>query len=345
MNCLTNYIGLRDCSQSEPISGLYINDFAGMQTELLEKISSPEQVSYSGVWDSVQRVAYVRLKSDIQAAIFKSAFARLDQVLFQTSKQFVQNWEQIQTLAPAAEFRGVFVSVQGSKYLSLHIKQLYVYNAGNSVVNSVPIKIFQTQDAKVIWQENVDLQLGMNYVPVNETFYSDFDKINLMVGVDCTNLTTTQGFFVDFGWNQMNTECAQPFTILWQNGWDIFPITAPLNYGLGSDWTNSNQQTGVYMDAQLLCSVDAFICAQREFLLNAWGGLLCHQILWTKMASPRANYFAQGNREYTERAMATYQANYKEALDIWANQLNLKDEGLCFDCEPAGLIQQGHVRP
>jgi hypothetical protein len=345
MNCLTDYIGLRDCTLTPSVSGLYINDFPAMQTELLEKISSPEQVSYAGLWESVQRVAYQRLKTDIQAALYKSAFARLDQVLFQTSKQFVQNWEQIESLPASAEYRGVFVSIQGSKYLGLTIKQVYIYNAGPVTSGTHSLKIFQTQDGKVLYSDDVVLGAGMNYIPVNQTFYSDFDKINIMVAVDCSLLTTTQGQFVDFGWNQMDIECAQPFTYLWQNGWDIFPVTAPLNYGLGQSWTQSNSQTGIYMDAQLMCSVDAFICGQREFLTYAWGNLLCHQILWTKMGSPRANYFAQGNREYTERAMATFAESYKETLAVWANQLNLRDEGLCFNCEAAGSIQQGFVRP
>lgn len=345
MGCLTDFIGLRDCTLTPSPSGIYINDFPSMGTELLEKIGSPEQASYAGVWESVQRVAYQRLKTDIQAALYKSAFARLDQVLFQTSKQFVQNWEQIEPLPASDEFRGVFVSIQGSKYLGLHIKHLYIYNASNSEVFDVDIQIFQTQDGKAIWGTTANINTGMNYVPVNQTFYSDFDKINIFVAVDCSNLTTTQGYFVDFGWDQANIECAQPFTYLWQNGWDIFPVTAPLNYGIGQSWSNSNSQSGVYMDAQLICSLDSFICAQKEFLTYAWGNLLCHQILWTKLGSPRANYFAQSNREYTERAMATFEDGYKTALDIWANQLNLADEGLCFNCEAAGSVQQGFVRP
>jgi hypothetical protein len=173
MDCLSDYIGLRDCTQTESPSGLFINDFPSMQTELLEKISSPEQTSYAGLWASVQRVAYQRLKTDIQAALFKSAFARLDQVLFQTSKQFVQNWEQIEALPASAEFRGVFVSIQGSKYLGLTIRQLYVFNAGLESVPAVPIKIFQCQDGKLLWSGEIELDTGMNYVPVNKTFSAE----------------------------------------------------------------------------------------------------------------------------------------------------------------------------
>jgi hypothetical protein len=345
MNCLQNYIGLQGCTADAPLSGIYINDYPGMSSELMEKIATPEQASYIGMWNSAQAVAYLRIKRDIQLALFQSAEAQLDQVLFQTSKNFVQQWQQIQTVPQEAILKGAFVSIQGSKYLSLRIKQLFVYNAGSTVVTACPWYIYQTQDGKILDQGTYDMQPGMNYVPINNEFYSDFDKINIMAAVDCTNLETTTGMFIDWGWNQMDLECATRFTYLWRNGWSIFPVTAPLGYGFGDSWSQDNSQSGIYMDAQLLCSLDSFICQQKEFLVDAWANLLCYQILWAKVASPRANYFSQGNREFTERAMATFLDGYNQSLAIWARQLNLRGEGLCFNCDNAGLIQQGFVRP
>jgi hypothetical protein len=236
------------------------------------------------------------------------------------------------------------VSIQGSKYLSLRVKQIYIFNAG-APVNGIDWYIYQTQDGKLLESGTADLVEGMNYIQVNKEFYSDFDKLNIMVAVDCTNLPTSTGMFSDYGWQQMDLECASRFSYLWRNGWSIFPVTAPLGYGFGDSWSQDNSQSGVYIDAQLLCSLDSFICQQREFLLDAWANLLCYQILWQKVASPRANYFSQGNREFTERAMATFQDGYNQSLAIWARQLNLRGEGLCFNCDNAGLIQQGFVRP
>ena len=327
-----------------PLSGLYINDYPGMSSELLDKIATPEQVSYVGMWNSAQAVSYVRIKRDIQAALYSAAEAQLDQVLFQTRKEFVQQWQQVQTVPAEAILKGTFVSIQGSKYLSLRVKQIYIFNAG-AAVNNIPWYIYQTQDGKLLESGTADLVEGMNYIQVNKEFYSDFDKLNIMVAVDCTNLPTSYGMFSDYGWQQMDLECASRFTYLWRNGWSIFPVTAPLGYGFGDSWSQDNSQSGVYIDAQLLCSLDSFICQQKEFLLDAWANLLCYQILWQKVASPRANYFAQGNREFTERAMATFLDGYQQSLAIWARQLNLRGEGLCFNCDNAGLIQQGFVRP
>jgi hypothetical protein len=344
MNCLENYIGLKGCTTDAPLSGLYINDYPGMSSELLDKIATPEQVSYVGMWNSAQAVSYVRMKRDIQAALYSAAEAQLDQVLFQTRKEFVQQWQQVEVVPAEAILKGTFVSIQGSKYLSLRVKQIFIYNAGAPIAG-VPWYIYQTQDGKLLDSGTADLVEGMNYIPVNNEFFSDFDKLNIMVAVDCTNLPTSTGMFSDYGWAQMDLECASRFSYLWRNGWSIFPVTAPLGYGFGDSWSQDNSQSGVYIDAQLLCSLDSFICGQREFLVDAWANLLCYQILWQKVASPRANYFAQGNREFTERAMATFLDGYQQSLAIWARQINLRGEGLCFNCDNAGLIQQGFVRP
>jgi hypothetical protein len=345
MNCLTDYVGLLSCGSASPISGVYINDYPGMGMELLESISTPEQYSYAGFWESTQRASYQRFRMDIQKVLFSVAEARLDQVLFRTSKQFVQQWQQITPLAASEQFRGVFVSIEGSKYLGLRIRQLYIYNAGSVAVNEVPFSIFQTQDGKVIYSNNVDLSPGMNYIPINETFVSDFDKINIMVAVDCTNLSTLTGSFMDFGWEQFDVECGNRFSWIMNNGWSIFPVTAPLNYGLGVDWNQDSTQSGIYIDADLVCSLDQFICHEKEYLIDAWANLLCYQILWAKISSPRANYFAQSNRELTERNMTTFLDNYNQSIATWANQLNLRGEDLCFNCENSGLIQQGFSRP
>lgn len=345
MNCLNGFIGLKGCSTEAPISGVYINDYPTMATELLEKIATPEQASYLGFWDGTQNISYIRFKRDIQAALYAAANAKLDQVLFQTSKSFVQQWQQITPLESAPEYRGVLISIEGSKYMGVRIRQLLIYNSSDSVVEDVPMKIFQAQDATVLWSGEFTLQAGMNYVPVNEVFYTDFDKVNIMLGVDCTNLPTLRGNFVDFGWQSWDVECATRFSFVWNSGFTIFPVTAPLDYGIGNSWRQNTSQSGVYLDAALICSIDSFICSQKDFLIDAWANLLCYNILFAKMGSYRASYFAQGNKEYTERAMQTYLEAYTDSLTIWARQLNLSGEGLCFNCDDAGLVQQGSILP
>lgn len=344
MNCLYDFVGLKGCSTDTPLSGVWINDFPGMSNELMEKISTDEQQSYVGFWQSIQRSAYQAIKTDIQRYVYLSADALLEQVIFETKKEFVQQWQQVQPLDPQELYQGVLVSIQGSKYMGLRIDKLMINNLG-SALTGVPVKIVQSQDCKVLWEAELDLEPGMNYPPVNETFYSDYDKVNIVILVDSTNLTTAQGPFMDWGWTPYDIDCQTRFSQMWSNGFSLYPVTAPLDYGIGNNWTINQIQNGIYFEGQLICSLDSFICRQKQFLIQSWATKLCYQILWAKLTSNRGNYFAQNNRELTERNMATYKDEYEKSLAIWAKQLNLAREGLCFNCEEGALVSTGYRMP
>jgi hypothetical protein len=263
----------------------------------------------------------------------------LDQVLFQTRKPFVQQWDQIITVDPHPRYRGVLASISGGKYLGLRVKNAYIFNGGNAQVDNVEILYYQSQDAKLLYSKTVDLAPGMNTIPINQLFFSDFDKINILQIVDCSNLTTLGGTFVDYGWGWSSDECAAKFQYWFVNGYNNFPIAAPLDYGIGNKWTQNVEVTGIYWDAELICSIEAFICGQKMYLVDAWARLLCAEMLRTKLASNRVNYFTQSNRELTERNQATFNDEYKAALDGWAMQLNLDQEGLCFNCQDSMVVK------
>lgn len=345
-NCLENLVGLRGCTAYDPEPVMYLNDMEGMSTELLDKIASQDQITYVGVWNSIQNRAYQKLKTSVQKALKQWASVRLDQVIFQTSKPFVQQWSQVDPLPASDQYRGVFASVQGSKYIGLRIKTAFIYNSGGATVNDVPIKVFETQTGEVLYETTANVAPGVNWIPINQVFTPNFNAINIALLVDASGLDTLSGSFVDYGWQAWDNECANRWNWwLTQPGFSNFPVTASLDYGLGSRWTQNNAQSGVYWDAELICSLDAFICAQKEYLVDAWSNLLAAQTLKSKLLSNRVNYFTQSNRDITERNMATMEADFKEALNNWAEQLNLVGEGLCFNCEDESVVSRTARRP
>jgi len=319
-----------------------------MSTELLDKIASQDQVTFAGVWIDIQSSAYLRFKSMVQDALVSAGSARMDQVLYQTQKPFVNQWASIQKKDASDQFRGVIASIAGSRYVGLKIKSILVYNSGESDVQYVDIRIVQTQDGKILKQLTETLSPGMNKIPVNEVFYSDFDKINIALLVDCSNLDTLDGNFIDygtFGWGDLLDYCPSQYSGWVFPGYIIYPIVAGLDYVKGQDWNNDSTQSGVYWDAELIASLDAFINAQKEPLLDAWTNLLCKQTLWSKLSSNRVNYFTQSNREITESNMGTFEQQFIDALKVWAKQLNLENEGLAFNYRDAAVIQSSGRMP
>lgn len=319
-----------------------------MSTELLDKIASQDQVTFAGVWNDIQTSSYLRFKTMVQDALVSAGSARMDQVLYQTQKPFVNQWDSIQKKDASNQFRGVIASIAGSRYVGLKIKNILIYNSGESDVQYVDIRIIQTQDGKILKQLTETLSPGMNKIPVNEVFYSDFDKINIALLVDCSNLDTLDGNFIDygnFGFGDLLDYCPSQYSNWIQDGYIIYPITAGLDYVKGQDWNNDSSQSGVYWDAELIASLDAFINAQKEPLLDAWTNLLCKQTLWSKLSSFRVNYFTQSARDITESNMATFESQLIDAIKVWAKQLNLENEGLAFNYRDAAVIQSSGRRP
>lgn len=58
-NCLTDYIGIRICSEDiPPASGLYINSLPGISLESIDRTADRDQITYKGVWNDAQEEAY-----------------------------------------------------------------------------------------------------------------------------------------------------------------------------------------------------------------------------------------------------------------------------------------------
>lgn len=69
MSCLTDYIGLKDCSNAAPESGLYINTLPGISLQSMDSIATVDQITYKGLWSDAQEEAYNEFYSGFFAAV------------------------------------------------------------------------------------------------------------------------------------------------------------------------------------------------------------------------------------------------------------------------------------
>lgn len=68
LNCFIDHIGLSYCERGVydvPASGIYLNSLPGINIESIDKIANSEEVSYLGVWDSVQKSAVAQFRLDV----------------------------------------------------------------------------------------------------------------------------------------------------------------------------------------------------------------------------------------------------------------------------------------
>jgi len=346
-NCLQDYISLKGCSNELPESGIFLNDLPGISNEFLDSIATGDQVTYQGVWQSVQRVVYEQIKTQIHQHLYDFGQVEMDMVLFETNRINIFDRQVIQPVGPESVYKGFFMSAFGSKYLSARLLNLYVYNSG-AAVNDVPFKVFNTFDWTILYETTIDLVEGMNTIPVNQLFSGIFNGLNLFFAVDTTNVSTINNPFSqdDYSWGFGSDGCAnrgRSHTWNW-DGWSIYPAVMPLDVALPDPMNFDWSQSGVYGDLQLLCSIDAFICSNRASLKMGIAYALAHQILLNKLAGFRQNFHATFNPEQTEKTLATFEQYRDKEFKNWSRIVKINSNDLCFDCGNSMMVQQVGIR-
>lgn len=348
MNCLTNYIGLRGCSSETPESGIWLNDLPGMSNELLDSLATKDQVTYAGVWASVQRVVFEQIKATLRTKIREIGQVEMGEVLFYTKRNVIFERQVISPIAADPVYKGIYVSATGSRYLQLYLKSLWVYNSG-SAVTGVPFKVFSTYDWTVKYETTVDLQPGMNTIAINQAFDPEFAGFNMFFALDTANVATIDNPFVssDYAWGFSDCACANqgPNHYGWDfQNWVLYPAVMPLDVALPDKMNFDWSQSGVSVDLDLRCSVETFICRNRESLKMGLAYALAHQILLNKLAGFNQNFHATYNPEQTERNLVTFQNLRDEQFKEWAKVIQVQGEDMCFSCEEAEMIGMVGIR-
>jgi len=336
--CLQNYIGLMGCSSAMPESGLYLNDLPGMSNELLQSIGSPDQKSYIETYNSIQRVTFQKLKSDLYTSLFSNGNVEMNAILHKSRPLQVINRQTVIPRLPSEEYRGAYVQVSGSKYLSIYCESILVYSASEYPIDAV-LRVFQTQDGQELYTQDISLVQGVNNITVNQEFFLRFDALNLFFAIDCTEIETLQNpyLFDGFGLYGLD-QCAAWAYPFWQyNGWFMWPATSGLDYihGIPSQW---GKQTGVWPLLEIRCSMDALICRFKEQLKMSIAYLLAAQTLETKQNTKQQNFFAQSSKEQTEKTRVNFLESYVSDLSAFARSINLQNEGFCFNCHQSRNI-------
>lgn len=334
MNCLKDYVGLKSCSET-PLSGKYINILPGMSTELVDNIANSEQVTFKGVWSDVQDASYDVFKNDIAIFLRENKASKFDEVLFQTER--IGNISRNPIFIDSSlNYNGVYIRVPASKYTELYVKNLWVYS---KTAISTTFKIFDVNDGSTLLTKAVDFIVGMNTIEIELTITPEFDTLVIFAGVDATNLESIETVRDLYSWEFDDCACAQDY----QEQISTFEYwPAQLDISEDAIFENIRQNGsgfGVGIDADLMCSIDQFICHNKKYLLTAWMYLLATQTLLQKMASYRMNIFTTSNLETTSYLMTKYEGKYSKMLDQVLESLPKND--LCISCEGTLNVYSG----
>lgn len=323
LECLRDYIGIRGCGRPDPESGLWINSL-GINLENIDKIASPEQQNFLGVWDDVQTRALRRLEMAITA--FFSQKYRLNKI-----KELVAlGLTSIDTTAitPAgAQWRGFLykAALQNGEprsllqQLNLQSVSVYVPVAGVNVT----VAAFDANTGGRLNLGSFVSTVGFNEVKVNlQTFFTDvfigyyatFNGVEIKLdqesacdcacSIDCCN-GVLMGATVDAA------------TI---NDFDVETLET------------GNNTFGMRAIFSLVCSWENFACATKSYFANALWYCLGEELMYETIYTSRLNKYSTIGKDAAKERRAEFKQRYHEELQLAVDCITLDTADCCIEC-------------
>jgi hypothetical protein len=345
MDCLTNYIGLRNCGLPTPGSNLYVNSLPGMSTELADKIANSEQTNFIGVWEDVQLRSIMRLKDDIINTMFE--YVKFNETVYQTRKLLKSQPAELIPIAAANEYRGAYFMLPEGKYSEYRLNELYIYSYQTVTTT---LKAWDVNDGSELYSQSIDLVPGLNTITeIGQVFNLRYRLLELFIGVDCSGVTTIQTLNDLYYWYDTDWACAAQSQFGYggiRGVFQIFPATYDPNLPLTlGNLNRTGIGKGVVIGAEIGCSIDQFICDNKKKLEQPLLYLLGSETLFQKLGSPRLNYWSSSNLEQTDALRAEFEKRYFSNLKRVLNAIPLVGESVCFNCEEVAQVQTKGMLP
>jgi hypothetical protein len=312
MDCLIDYIGIREVAGTVPESGVYINSLPGISTEVIQLMADGEQITYKGVWDDVQTMAAKRLYADLIAKLkakYKINSARY-QVLLDPAVGVNE--------AAEAKIKGVMltygwptISLQG-----LYLQAIYL-NTRNAGTTTMYV---MDEQGYTLYEEDVAFDIGFNSFMVGRFFSSEA----LFVGFDMTGVdgyvSETQTLGAGIFAESVKSVCASASPAFSGQTFDTF-------------YTDNGANThGVGAAGYVTCRHEAYVCYNKELFTSAWMLLLGNQLMAELLATSRVNSVTTIDRGSFEGLRDVFQADYEKQLEAVITGIDFDPWDCCMEC-------------
>jgi hypothetical protein len=249
--------------------------------------------------------------------------------------------------------RGVYVYLPISRFVKFYLKSVQVYISsivGDVFEGNSSIQIYDLQNEKLLRTFDFPITKGLITIPVDLEFGLETEAIELFIGINSTVLGTI--ITTDNLYNWFDGDCN--YYPSWSgSGINDYSRISPAKMGLGADPTFENVSfaglgQGIAIDSQVFCSIEQFLCENKQFLKTPLLYLLGSEMLFQKLASntgSRLNWFTYGNLEQTIATRNQFEYEYVKAMKNAVRSLNIPDSGICFACNENAQSFEGMMMP
>lgn len=328
MDCLSNYIGLRGCSQEQPVSGLWVDDLPGVSKKTMDAIAKDTERTYVGVWESLQRLAAQQLEIDVLERLGRDFRTKILQSV-NAQRRFTQPFVPIAAVPDT--FQGVRIQFKQSPYAVLTINAIKVYSGETVTVEDVVFNVYDLSDGSILYTKTVDILPGANVISVEWVIEPRLNYEYVFIGYESKFATVrtsnSSGGCCDV-W-----ECCCDYVNI---GGAFVEIADPV---ILENLEKGSNTFGMGLDYNVSCSIMRFICQNRDQFKNAFYRLLGVKFMEMRLQSERVNATTEMNTDRNYTWLNENKKEYKRALDILFDMIgNNMPCDCCFELNP--IVQQ-----
>lgn len=350
MNCLTDYIGLKGCSQAVPGSGLYVNSLPGMSSEVFSKIANSDQATAKNLWRDVQNAAYQQLHTDVWR-LFQNRY----QIRSVARSINIGSAIDLSSQSGVADnYRGFGVDSDSgidSDYTRSHLLGISV-DSLQLFIPEIPDDPFEL----IIWDLDTkellfDLTVNNEAYPINSGAWNTipvnmvFASKRLGFGYD-SNQIDSYNLNIPSSINKSLHSCMCDWY-----GFDCNTYKCPGRvFGLFTASTNDlshtesdNNSFGLTATIGFVCSYENLICTNKMLFKDAWWYLLGWMTLEYELKGSAITNRNTVKKEDAKQDQDDLFKAYTDKLTIAVNGINLDTNDLCLECN--GAVRKEFVQP
>jgi hypothetical protein len=336
--CIESLLGLRDCNQVEPSTGLYIDDL-GINTTFLGQLITDQYLQGSELFTAKRAFAWRKLSSDVLTRL--APVMKADTVIEgKRVGQLVSNYSNVQTASGAGRYTGIRLKIdpQSLSFLNFYLADINL--AVDAANVNVPILIFDMSTLKLI--ETFTYATGGLDQFLGKTFASARRKLDIAIVYESTfdsaKMVTKKGHCFDCGGGVREAHIC-PFVDaigidLTTNGTDVLSsITSKYTAGMSINYNVNCDRQG------WLCSIGGLMALPLAYAT----AVEIYNYALTASPNQRVNTTVSVNRG--QKPFATADAvegivaardiaatRYNEELGAMLQNMRMPDDSHCWDC-------------
>lgn len=334
MNCLTNYIGMPNCSgEATPPSGISLNVLEIINKKLIASIADDDQETLANCLSDIESRAIMRLSDDVRSEFYKK------QRLRNITAQYNLKRDQLSATAnlPDAYIsKGVYVSnvydsINGfyEPLKSIHIQNVSFFADADDAGETLNLNIVDLDTSSTIYTKSVTLVTGWNTWDIEfncaSAYYSNPNRI--FIYLDTTALSTFDKVLLN------------PITDAAFDGLTIYGAKSTANTNLSYSSLELGDNTyGFQVICSVKCSYDAVICQNREVFKRALLYAMGIEAMRELLSSDRINGYTTIGRQEAKDNITAWTTDYTTALFNAVDGLSV-DGGNCAECHNTLMVK------